>query len=73
MAPLLAAVEVRVGNFSRHFQQNDTPSMVVCAPQRLHLRLMSVTPVEAIQTKPAPTPAHLYSEWLTLTQLSSSA
>jgi hypothetical protein len=44
MVPLLAVAKVRVGSFSRHFQQNDTPSMVVCAPQRLHFRLMSVPP-----------------------------
>jgi hypothetical protein len=56
MVPLLAAAEVRVGNLSRHFQQNDTPSMVVWAPQRLHLRLMSVPPGYCEPTPTGPYP-----------------
>ncbi len=44
IAPLATDPEVWMGNFSRHFQQYATPSMVVCAPQWLHFRLMSVTP-----------------------------
>jgi hypothetical protein len=54
---LLSGPEVRVGNFSRHFQQNNTPSMVVWAPQRLHLRLMSLTPRCGDPNRPAPTPS----------------
>jgi hypothetical protein len=53
---LLTGPEVRVGNFSRHFQQNSTPSMVVWAPQRLHLRLMSVTPGCGDPNRPASIP-----------------
>ena len=52
MAPVATAPEVRIGSFSRHFQQYGTPSTVVCAPHRLHFRLMSVTPVKAIQRRP---------------------
>ena len=37
------APEVLIGNFSRHFQQYNTPSIVVCAPQELHFRLMLIT------------------------------
>jgi hypothetical protein len=44
MASLPTAPEVRIGNLSRHFQQYNTPSIVACAPQLLHLRLISVTP-----------------------------
>jgi len=47
IAPLATDPEVRIGNFSRHFQQYATPSMVVCAPHSLHFRLMSVTPRQA--------------------------
>ncbi len=44
IAPLATDPEVWMGNFSRHFQQYATPSMVVCAPHWLHFRLISVTP-----------------------------
>ena len=37
------APEVLLGNFSRQFQQYNTPSVVVCAPQELHFRLMLIT------------------------------
>ena len=39
--------EVLLGNFSRHFQQYMTPSIVVCAPQELHFRLMLITALVA--------------------------
>ena len=41
------APEVLLGNFSRHFQQYNTPSIVVCAPQELHFRLMLITALVA--------------------------
>jgi hypothetical protein len=53
---VLSGPEVRVGNFSRHFQQNNTPSVVVSAPQRLHFRLMSLTPGCGDPDRPAPCP-----------------
>ena len=61
MAPVATAPEVRIGSFSRHFQQYGTPSTVVCAPHRLHFRLMSVTPVKAIHCRPCRYALHVLS------------